>query len=223
MRESKYPLERLVSPLPFWYSTPSQILDETVSDLNFLTATHGQDRNDVIIWNFCLEVLLSDWALLLTSYGASKIIAPIRNLTIYPRILFVMVSCLVITFLSKTLSEVDFLTESLLPRILYESRHLCSTKPHLWRNLVGSLPWNLSCRPLVWNLADLSRRASLCRVVCRYSTFLSTLSQSEYIQVTVDWLIEPAHFIPSTPSTELRSMPRSTLLMCYICMEFQRR
>jgi hypothetical protein len=34
MRASKYPLERWRSPIPDWYSTPSQISDETISDLN---------------------------------------------------------------------------------------------------------------------------------------------------------------------------------------------
>ncbi len=90
-----------------------------------------------------------------------------------------MVSCLVFTFLSKTLSHVNFLTEPLLPRILYENRQLCLTKPHLWRNLVGSLPQNHSCHPLVWNLVDLSPWASVSKVVCRYSTFLPILSHIE--------------------------------------------
>jgi hypothetical protein len=75
-----------------------------------------------------------------TCYGASGINAPILNPATYPRNLFVMVPYLVIMFLSKTMSQVDFLMEPLLPRILYKNRHLCSTNPHLWRNLVGSLP-----------------------------------------------------------------------------------
>jgi hypothetical protein len=36
-----------------------------------MTAARGQDQIDVIIRNFCLVVLLLDWALLLASYGAS--------------------------------------------------------------------------------------------------------------------------------------------------------
>jgi hypothetical protein len=111
MRASKYLLESWVSPIPFWNSTPSQISDGTEIDLNFLTASHGQDWIDVVIGNFCLEVLLLDWALLLTSYGASKISAPIHNITTYPRNLFVMVPYLVITFPSTTLNQVDFLVD----------------------------------------------------------------------------------------------------------------
>jgi hypothetical protein len=95
----------------------------------------------------------------------------IHNLTTYPRNLFVMVPSLVVTFLSKTLSQVDFLTESLHPQISYENHHVCSTKPHLWRNLVGSSPWNLSCWALIWNLVDLSPRASLSKVVAGITLF----------------------------------------------------
>jgi hypothetical protein len=59
-------------------------------------------------------------------------------------------------------------------------------KPHVWRKFVGSLPWNRSCRLLVWNLADLSSRVSLSKVVCWYSTFLPTLSQSYYIHYNLE-------------------------------------
>jgi hypothetical protein len=62
MRASKYPLESWVSPLPFWHSTPSQILDGTTADLNFLSAARSQDRANVVIRNFCLEVLFFDSA-----------------------------------------------------------------------------------------------------------------------------------------------------------------
>jgi hypothetical protein len=68
---------------------------------------------------------------------------------------------------------------SLLLRTPIENHHLRSTKPHHWRNLVGSLPQNHSCHPLVWNLVDLSPWASVSKVVCRYSTFLPILSHIE--------------------------------------------
>jgi hypothetical protein len=60
MRAIKYPLEIWVSSLPFCYSTPNQILDGIASDLNFLTTANGQDQNNIIIGNFCFEVLLLD-------------------------------------------------------------------------------------------------------------------------------------------------------------------
>jgi hypothetical protein len=47
-------------------------------------------------------------------------------------------------------------------------------------------PQNLSCRPLIWNLADLSPRASLSKVVWRYSTFMPTLSQGEWIHCNLE-------------------------------------
>jgi hypothetical protein len=59
-------------------------------------------------------------------------------------------------------------------------------KPHLWRKFVGSLPRNRSCRLLVWNLADLSSWVSLSKVVCWYSTFLPTLSQSYCIHYNLE-------------------------------------
>jgi hypothetical protein len=42
------------------------------------------------------------------------------------------------------------------------------------------------------------------------------------ISVIIDRLTKSAHFIP-VPSIELRCMLRSTSLVCYVCMEFQRR
>jgi hypothetical protein len=120
-----------------------------------------------------------------TRYGDSKINAPISNLTSYHRILCVMVpSC-------DHASERDLEPSCLMADFLslwppYENSHLHSTKPHLWINFVGSLPWNLSCHPLVWNLVNLSLWASLSKVVCQYSTFLPTLSQSECIHYNLE-------------------------------------
>jgi hypothetical protein len=45
--------------------------------------------------------------------------------------------------------------------------------------IVGSLHWNPSSSTLVQNLAASSLRAGLSKVLCRYSTFLPTLSQGE--------------------------------------------
>jgi hypothetical protein len=59
-------------------------------------------------------------------------------------------------------------------------------KPHLWRKFVGSLPRNCLCRLLVLNLADLSSWVSLSKVVCWYSTFLPTLSQSYCIHYNLE-------------------------------------
>jgi hypothetical protein len=135
MRATKYPFEIWVSPLPFWYLTPSQISDGTASNLNFLTVARGQDRIDVVIENFCLEVLLLDWALILASYGASKISAPIHNLATYPCILFVMVPYLVITFPSTTMSQVDFLVD------LFSFELCMRIITSIWLNLISGEIW----------------------------------------------------------------------------------
>jgi hypothetical protein len=60
MRASKYPLERRGCPLPFWYSTLSQILEGTAPDLSLLTAAHSQVRIDVVIGFFMFKVMLLD-------------------------------------------------------------------------------------------------------------------------------------------------------------------
>jgi hypothetical protein len=51
MNTSKYPLEICWCPLPFWYSTPSHILDQTTPYFNLLAAARTQGRIDVIIWS----------------------------------------------------------------------------------------------------------------------------------------------------------------------------
>jgi hypothetical protein len=96
---------------------------------------------------------------------------PIHNLATYPHNLFVMFP-FVITLPSKISNQMAFLAAAFSFRTPIKNHHLRLTKKnHLWRNFVGSLPWNLSCHPLVWNIADLSPRTSLFKVVCRYSTF----------------------------------------------------
>jgi hypothetical protein len=62
MKESKYQLESCGCPLPFWYSTLSQISDRTTSDLNLLAAAHSQGRFNVDTKNVCLDALSWDGA-----------------------------------------------------------------------------------------------------------------------------------------------------------------
>jgi hypothetical protein len=50
-----------------------------------------------------------------------------------------------------------------------------------------------------------------------------TACKFNLIWMIMDRLTKFAHFILSTPTTTLRSMPRSISLMCYVCMELQRR
>jgi hypothetical protein len=54
---------------------------------------------------------------------------------------------------------------------LYKNRHPCSTKPHLWRNLVGSLPQNLSCCPLVETLPTYRLERAFFKVVAGIAPF----------------------------------------------------
>jgi hypothetical protein len=79
MWASKYPLERWGSPLPFLYSTLSQISDRTAPDFNYLTAAGSQEWIDVVIRFFLFRgdvVLLS----IATHYGACKRYSPTHNL-----------------------------------------------------------------------------------------------------------------------------------------------
>jgi hypothetical protein len=111
MKASKYPLEIWGCPLSFWYSTLSQISDQTAPDFNLLTAARSQDRIDVVIWS---SLFGGDVARLSVAirYGVSKSYAPTRNLATYHEILFVM-PFVVIMFLSKILNQIVFMAEIL--------------------------------------------------------------------------------------------------------------
>jgi hypothetical protein len=71
-----------------------------------------------------------------THYGAFGINAPILNLANYHHILSVMVP-FVITFPSKTLSQVAFFGGFLFPQTQNENRQLCLTKPHCCGRLLA--------------------------------------------------------------------------------------
>jgi hypothetical protein len=75
MRSSKYLLERRGCLLAFWYSTLSQISEETASDLNLPTAARSQVRIDVIIGFFMFGGNAAGLSVAIRS-GASRIYAP---------------------------------------------------------------------------------------------------------------------------------------------------
>jgi hypothetical protein len=79
MNANKYPLERCGCLLPFWYSTPSQILDLKVPDFNLLTVACSQDRIDIVIWSSLFGGDVAGLSVAIR-YGASKSDAPTRNL-----------------------------------------------------------------------------------------------------------------------------------------------
>jgi hypothetical protein len=79
MLASKYPLESCGCPLPFWYSTLSQISEGTTPDLNLLTAARSQGRIDVII-GFSLFGGDAVGMGIAIRYGASKSYTPTHNL-----------------------------------------------------------------------------------------------------------------------------------------------
>jgi hypothetical protein len=60
IKASKYPLESCGCPLPFWYLTLSQILDQTVPDFKLLTTACSQHLIGVIIRFSYSEVMLLD-------------------------------------------------------------------------------------------------------------------------------------------------------------------
>jgi hypothetical protein len=72
-------LESYGCHLPFWYSTPSQILDLTAPDFNLLTAARSQDRIDVIICSFLFGGHVAGLSIAIR-YGASKRDTPTHNL-----------------------------------------------------------------------------------------------------------------------------------------------
>jgi hypothetical protein len=78
-RASKDPLESWGCLLPFWYSTPRQISDQTAPDFNLLAAACSQVWIDIVIWS---SLFAGDIARLSVAihYGASKSDAPTHNL-----------------------------------------------------------------------------------------------------------------------------------------------
>jgi hypothetical protein len=79
MRASKDLLESWVYLLPFWYSTPRQISDQTAPDFNLLTAACSQVWIDVVIWSSLFGGDIA-WLSVAIRYGASKSDAPTHNL-----------------------------------------------------------------------------------------------------------------------------------------------
>jgi hypothetical protein len=75
MNASQNPLESGGCPLPFLYSTPSQISNRTAPDFNLLTAARSQDRIDVVIWRSLFGGGVAE-----LSVAASKSDAPTHNL-----------------------------------------------------------------------------------------------------------------------------------------------
>jgi hypothetical protein len=101
-----------------------------------------------------------------THYGPFKCYAPTRNLitTIESSLWWFLV---VIRFPSKILNQIALLTDfSSLLNPVWESLTPLDATSSL-RKIVVSLPWNLSCCPLVRNLANLSFQPSLSKVGCR--------------------------------------------------------
>jgi hypothetical protein len=87
--------------------------------------------------------------------------------------------------------------------------------PHLWRNLVGSWPRNLSCRPLVWNLADLSPRASLSKVVAGIAPFCQP-----WVRVNVSIATLTVNMIVRCYRSLLMASPRSLPPWSLSCTSF---
>jgi hypothetical protein len=79
MNTSKYPLEICGCRLPFWYSTPRKISDQTTPDFNLLTAARSQDQIDVIIWSSLFGGDVAGLSVAIR-YRASKSNAPTCNL-----------------------------------------------------------------------------------------------------------------------------------------------
>jgi hypothetical protein len=163
MNASKYPLESCRCPLPFWYSTPSQISYWAAPDFNLLTAARSQDRIDVVIWTslFGGDVVGLSVAI---RYRASKSDAPIHNL-----VTTIESSC--DGFMSGLHFRVGFWTKLSFWWISppFEPRMRINSA---WCNLIIEedccfiAPKNLSGRPLFQNLANLSFRVSLFNVGC---------------------------------------------------------
>jgi hypothetical protein len=118
-------------------------------------------------------------------YSASKINAPIPNLTTYHRVLLVTVpSC-------DYASEQDLEPSGLFCGfllLLNSDRELSPpfNKTSFLEKFGGFVTSKPSCHPRVWNLADLSPRASLSKVVAGIAPFLPSLRQIEYIQCNLD-------------------------------------
>jgi hypothetical protein len=79
MNASKYLLESCGCPLPFCYSTPSQISDGTAPDFNLLTVARSQERIDAVIWSSLFGGDVAGLSVAIR-YGASKSDVPTRNL-----------------------------------------------------------------------------------------------------------------------------------------------
>jgi hypothetical protein len=92
MKASKYPLESCGCPLPFWYSTLSQISNRTAPDFNLLIAARSQGRIDVVIRFFLFGGNAARLSVAIC-YRAPKSYAPTHNLATYHRTLFVMAFC----------------------------------------------------------------------------------------------------------------------------------
>jgi hypothetical protein len=92
MKASNYLLESCRCPLPFWYSTLSQISDRTALEFNLLTAARSQVRINVVIRFFMFGGNATGLSVAIR-YGDSKSYAPARNLVTYHWILFAMAFC----------------------------------------------------------------------------------------------------------------------------------
>jgi hypothetical protein len=165
MRASKDPLERWGCLLPFWYSTPRQISDQTTPDFNLLAAACSQVWIDVVIWSSLFGGDIAGLSVTIC-YGAFKSDAPTCNLvTIIKSFLWRFFD--VIMFSSKIFEpNCHFDGFLLLLNPVWESSTLLDAISSL-RNIVISLPWNLSGCLLIQNLANLSFRASLSKVGCQ--------------------------------------------------------
>jgi hypothetical protein len=99
-------------------------------------------------------------------YGASKRYASTRNL-----ITTIESSCdgslSGLLCWARILNQIAILTDFSSLWTPLENRQLCLMQPHHWGRLLFHFPKNLSGRPLVWNLTNLSFRASLSKVGCR--------------------------------------------------------
>jgi hypothetical protein len=115
-----------------------------------------------------------------TCYEASTSYAPTHDLTNCHRILYVMAFCCNYVF------EQDFEPNCAFGGFLFPFDLRLRIINSAWRNLIIEedcwfITRSPSGNPLVWNLTELSLRASHSNSICRYGTFVSTVSKSECI------------------------------------------
>jgi hypothetical protein len=163
MRASKYLLESWGSPLPLWYWLPDRFqIEEHQIRIFWLMLAVKSDLTSSSEFLFGAAVVGLSVA---THYSASGINAPIHNLTTF------LWWFLFGDYISEQDLESSCLFGGLLPsNPEWELSTLLDETSSL-RKIVGLLPRNLLDHPLVWNLANLSLRASHSKAICWYSAF----------------------------------------------------